>query len=99
MPSKREIYCSPTRYVSVPNRLYHNLGNGKFEDVTEQSGLAEAHGKGMGVSIADVNNDNLPDIFIVNDTERNFLFINQGAGSSGNRASFTASLSTTMALP
>ena len=78
--SKREIYCSPTRYVSVPNRLYHNLGNGKFEDVTEQSGLAEARGKGMGVSIADVNNDNLPDIFIVNDTERNFLFINQGAG-------------------
>ena len=77
---KREIYCSPTRYVSVPNRLYRNLGNGKFEDVTQQSGLAEARGKGMGVSIADVNNDDLPDIFIVNDTERNFLFINQGAG-------------------
>jgi len=77
---KRAIYCSPTRYVSVPNRLYHNLGNGKFEDVTEQSGLADAHGKGMGVSIADVNNDDRPDIFIVNDTERNFLFINQGAG-------------------
>jgi enediyne biosynthesis protein E4 len=77
---KREIYCSPTRYVSVPNRLYRNLGNGKFEDVTEEAGLAAAHGKGMGVSIADVNNDNLPDIFIVNDTERNFLFINQGAG-------------------
>ena len=77
---KREIYCSPTRYVSVPNRLYHNLGNGKFEDVTEQSGLAQARGKGMGVSIADVNDDDLPDIFIVNDTERNFLFINQGAG-------------------
>jgi hypothetical protein len=78
--SKREIYCSPTRYVSVPNRLYHNLGNGTFEDVTQQSGLGEARGKGMGVSIADVNNDNLADIFIVNDTERNFLFINQGAG-------------------
>jgi hypothetical protein len=77
---KRAIYCSPTRYISVPNRLYRSLGNGKFEDVTEQSGLAEAHGKGMGVSIADVNNDDLPDIFIVNDTERNFLFINQGAG-------------------
>jgi hypothetical protein len=78
--SKRDIYCSPTRYISVPNRLYRNLGNGKFEDVTEPSGLAEARGKGMGVSIADVNDDHLPDIFIVNDTERNFLFINQGAG-------------------
>lgn len=76
----REIYCSPTRYVSVPNRLFHNRGNGKFEDVTEPSGLAQARGKGMGVSIADVNDDGLPDIFIVNDTERNFLFINQGEG-------------------
>ena len=65
---KRAIFCSPTRYVSVPNRLYRNLGNGKFEDVTERSGLGEARGKGMGVSIADVNNDDLPDIFIVNDT-------------------------------
>jgi hypothetical protein len=78
--SKREIYCSPTRYVSVPNRLYRNLGNGKFEDITDRSGLGEARGKGMGVSIADVNDDSLLDILIVNDTERNFLFINQGAG-------------------
>jgi hypothetical protein len=77
---KRAIYCSPTRYISVPSRLYHNLGNGKFKDVTDESGLADARGKGMGVSIADVNNDNLLDIFIVNDTERNFLFINQGGG-------------------
>jgi hypothetical protein len=79
-PMKREIYCSPTRYISVPNRLYRNRGNGTFEDVTTASGLADARGKGMGVSIADVNNDGLSDIFIVNDTERNFLFINQGGG-------------------
>ncbi len=78
--AKREIYCSPTRYVSVPNRLYHNRGHGKFEDVTERAGLGSAAGKGMGVSIADVNNDHQPDIFIVNDTERNFLFVNQGGG-------------------
>ncbi|MBY0496628.1 MAG: VCBS repeat-containing protein [Cyanobacteria bacterium] len=77
---KQAIYCSPTRYISVPNRLYRNLGNGKFDDVTDAAGLGTAHGKGMGVSIADVNNDNLPDIFIVNDTERNFVFINQGGG-------------------
>ena len=38
MRTKREIYCSPTRYISVPNRLYRNLGNGKFEDVTATVG-------------------------------------------------------------
>jgi len=79
--SKRAIFCSPTRYVSVPNRLYRNLGGGRFEDVTDRSGLADARGKGMGVSIADVNHDGRLDIFIVNDTERNFLFINQGQGT------------------
>ena len=78
---KRPIFCSPTRYVSVPNRLYRNRGDGRFDDVTDRAGLGEARGKGMGVSIADVNNDDLPDIFIVNDTERNFLFINQGTGT------------------
>ncbi len=77
---KREIYCSPTRYISVPDRLYRNLGNGKFEDITAAAGLSEARGKGMGISIADVDRDGRPDVFVVNDTERNFLFMNQGGG-------------------
>jgi hypothetical protein len=67
--------------VSVPDRLYHNLGNGKFEDVTEKSGFGQVKGKGMGISIADVNNDGFPDVFVVNDTERNFLFMNQRNGT------------------
>jgi len=78
---QREIYCSPTRFVSVPDRLYHNLGNGKFEDVTDQAGFGQVLGKGMGISIADANGDGRPDVFVVNDTERNFLFINQGNGT------------------
>lgn len=78
---RREIYCSPTRFVSVPDRLYHNLGNGKFEDVTDKAGFGQALGKGMGISIADANGDGLPDVFVINDTERNFLFINQGNGT------------------
>jgi len=76
-----ERYCNPRRYVSVPHRLYHNLGHGKFEDVTEQSGLVKALGKGMGISIADFNQDGWQDIFVANDTERNFLFLNQGNGT------------------
>ena len=77
----KEYYCDPRRYKSVPPRLYHNLGNGKFEDVTEKSGLAKYPGKGMGISIADFNDDGWQDAFIANDTEPNSLFINQRNGT------------------
>ncbi|MFN7993973.1 MAG: CRTAC1 family protein [Bryobacteraceae bacterium] len=76
-----DAYCSPRTYPSVPHRLYRNLGHGKFEDVTEKSGLGKALGKGMGIAIADFNSDGWMDIFIANDTERNFLFLNQGNGT------------------
>ena len=74
-------YCSPTVYKSIESRLYHNLGHGRFQDVTEATGIGKALGKGMGISIADFNRDGLMDVFIANDTEPNFLFINQGNGS------------------
>jgi len=76
-----EHYCDPQRYRSVPPRLYRNLGHGKFEDVTDKSGLGASPGKGMGISIADFNSDGWPDIFIANDTEPNSLFINRGDGT------------------
>jgi hypothetical protein len=77
-----EYYCDPRLYYkSVPSRLYHNLGHGKFEDVTEKSGFGAAEGKGMGISIADFNDDGFQDVFIANDTEQNFLFLNKGNGT------------------
>jgi hypothetical protein len=82
---QHEEYCSPTVYSSVASRLYRNLGNGHFEDVTDASGLGKALGKGMGISIADFNGNGLMDVFIANDTEPNFLFINQGNGSFKER--------------
>jgi hypothetical protein len=81
MDAEHEEYCSPTVYKSVASRLYRNLGQGRFEDVTESSGIGKALGKGMGISIADFNGDGLMDIFVANDTEPNFLFINQGNGA------------------
>jgi hypothetical protein len=77
----RDYYCDPRKYKSVPHRLYHNLGHGRFEDVTEKSGFASAPGKGMGISIADFNGDGWPDVFIANDTEPNSLFINRKDGT------------------
>jgi len=77
-----EYYCDPQAYYeNVPPRLYHNLGAGKFEDVTEKSGFGKTPGKGMGISIADFNNDGFEDVFIANDTEPNSLFINKGDGT------------------
>jgi hypothetical protein len=77
----KDFYCDPRRYPSVPHRLYHNLGNGKFADVTQRSGFAAVPGKGMGVSIADFDNDGWMDVFIANDTEPNSLFMNRHNGT------------------
>ena len=76
-----DSYCNPRRYVSVSDRLYHNLGNGKFADVSDQSGIGKELGKGMGIGIADFNQDGWLDVFVANDTEHNFLFLNQGNGT------------------
>jgi hypothetical protein len=77
----KDYYCDPRRYPSVPHRLYHNLGHGKFADVTEKSGFGASPGKGMGISIADFNDDGWMDVFIANDTEPNSIFINKKNGT------------------
>jgi len=81
MAPEQDEYCSPTVYKSVASRLYRNLGHGRFEDVTEAAGIGSALGKGMGISIADFNGDGFMDVFVANDTEPNFLFLNQGNGT------------------
>ncbi len=76
-----DVYCNPRIYPPVPHRLYHNLGQGKFADVTVAAGLDKALGKGMGIGIADFNRDGWMDIFVANDTERNFLYMNRKDGT------------------
>jgi hypothetical protein len=80
-----DFYCHPKTYPAVPHRLYRNAGGGKFSDVTEAAGFGKALGKGMGIGIADFNGDGWIDIFIANDTERNFLYVNDGDGSFAER--------------
>jgi enediyne biosynthesis protein E4 len=76
-----DYYCHPATYKSIAQVLYKNLGDGKFLNVTEKSGLATSLGKGMGIGIADFDDDGFQDIFIANDTVRNFLFMNQKNGT------------------
>lgn len=64
-------------YSSQPNRLYHNKGNLKFEDVTEKAGVANTSGRGLSAIWNDVNADNLPDLIVANDSGfPNSLYIN-----------------------
>ena len=73
-------YCTPESYKGSSAKLFHNLGNGKFEDVTDKAGLGEANSKSLGVVVFDYNADGWPDIFVANDTQPNKLYRNLGNG-------------------
>jgi hypothetical protein len=62
-----------------PNRLYRNLGDGRFEDVTEKSGLGFA-GYCHGIAVGDIDNDGDPDVFLCN-YGPNRLLLNRGDGT------------------
>jgi hypothetical protein len=79
-------YCTPESYKGTSARLWHNLGNGKFEDATQKAGLYDATSKSLGVAILDYNGDGLPDIFLANDTQPNKLYLNRGNGTFEEKA-------------
>jgi len=74
-------YCTPESYNGVSVRLWHNSGNGKFEDVTKKAGLYNPSSKTLGVAILDYNNDGWPDILLANDTQPNKLYQNNRNGT------------------
>ena len=72
----KRLSCSPALYDGLPNMLYRNNGDGTFTDVSTEAGIADHIGKGMSAAVADYDADGRPDIFVTNDSERNFLFQN-----------------------
>jgi hypothetical protein len=74
-------YCHPDNYKGQKLKLYHNNRDGTFTDVSEKSDVGIPEAKGMGVVLADFNNDGWPDIAVANDTWPNFLFINKKDGT------------------
>jgi hypothetical protein len=79
-------YCGPQGFAATPDKLYHNNRNGTFTDVSLQSGIGKVSGKGLGVLVFDFNRDSYPDIYVANDGEPNFLWINQKDGTFQDQA-------------
>ncbi len=73
-------YCIPRVFKPRPSFLFRNDGNGRFTDVSKESGIASSPGKSFGAVATDINNDGLMDLFVANDTMPNFLFLNKGGG-------------------
>jgi enediyne biosynthesis protein E4 len=72
------FYCHPLQYDPLPSTVYRNDGDGIFTDVSAVSGVAALRSNGLGIVIADYDDDGLPDVFVANDTMPNFLFRNTG---------------------
>jgi hypothetical protein len=79
--SGKPSYCGPVTADAVPGRLFHNRGDGTFEDVTARAGLLGAYGPGLGVVADDLDGDGWPDLYVANDESGNQLWINQHDGT------------------
>jgi tetratricopeptide (TPR) repeat protein len=74
---KRNSYCAPQRFHHLPDHLFRNDG-GRFVDVTNDAGINDWHGQGLGVVATDLDDDGRIDLFEANDQSPNFLFRNLG---------------------
>jgi hypothetical protein len=74
-------YCPPNSYRARPSRLYHNRGDGTFEDVTARALIGGAYGPALGVASADFDRDGWIDLYVANDGQPNQLWINQRNGT------------------
>lgn len=78
-PKPVHIACGPMQRPGQSDLLYRNVGDGRFEDVSESTGIATGErSKGLAVAIADLDEDRRLDVYIANDTTENLLFNNLG---------------------
>ena len=86
LDGKNKSYCTPQSYQGQSPTLYHNRGNGTFENVTQRAGLNDPTCKSLGVALLDYNSDGWLDLFVANDTEPNRLYKNNGNGTFTDEA-------------
>ena len=81
LDGKLKSYCTPEAYRGATCWLFHNRGDGTFEDVTAASGIFDSSSKSLGVALFDNNHDGWPDLLVANDTQPNKLYRNQRNGT------------------
>jgi hypothetical protein len=81
LDGKHKSYCTPEAYRGATCWLFHNRGDGTFEDVTAASGIFDSSSKSLGVALFDDNHDGRPDVLVANDTQPNKLYRNQHNGT------------------
>ena len=86
LDGKSKSYCTPESYKGTAVRLWHNRGDGTFEDVTKKAGLSDATSKTLGIAVLDYDNDGWPDLLFSNDTQPNKLYRNNGDGTFTEKA-------------
>jgi len=77
-----KVTCSPAGFLATEDCLLINLGDGRFEDQSTVSGILRPHGPGLGVVAAHLDSDDRLDIFVANDQQPNFCFLNQSVPQS-----------------
>jgi hypothetical protein len=81
LDGKHKSYCTPEAYRGETCWLFHNRGNGTFEDVTAASGIFDSSSKSLGVAMLDYGQDGWTDLLVTNDTQPNKLYRNQRNGT------------------
>jgi len=76
LDGKNKSYCTPEAYRGDTCWLFHNRGDGTFEDVTSTSGIFDTSSKSLGVAMLDFDQDGWPDLLVANDTQPNKLYRN-----------------------
>jgi enediyne biosynthesis protein E4 len=76
LDGKHKSYCTPEAYRGDTCWLFHNRGDGTFEDVTPISGIFDTSSKSLGVAMLDYDQDGWPDLLVANDTQPNKLYKN-----------------------